>query len=354
MPKIVDKNKILEMYSCGASLKEIEEETKYSRTTILKHLKASNIWVSKSEQDKEILRKYIDEGKSMAQVSRETGLCRNTISYRLNVNNAEIRSNEIDGHEVVELYHSGLLISEVAKAVGCSANTVTSKLVNSGLVPDNHLLKIDDKELLDTYTGYGSLTKTAAHFRVSTHFIKKNLIKNGITVFRHKNWDAADTPEAIELYRLGMSTAKIGRKFGFSHTTIISELEKSGVQLRKKHTEAVRGSGYSKISDSFMGRIRTGASKRGLSFEVDSDFLFCLFSSQGGKCKLSGVDISLPKNYSEFSLGDCTASLDRIDSSKGYTKDNVQWLHKSVNVMKNAMSDQEFISWCRKISDLNP
>jgi hypothetical protein len=44
-----------------------------------------------------------------------------------------------------------------------------------------------------------------------------------------------------------------------------------------------------------------------------------------------------------------TASLDRKDSSKGYTKDNVQWIHKTINFMKGQMSDQEFVSWCKLV-----
>jgi hypothetical protein len=47
--------------------------------------------------------------------------------------------------------------------------------------------------------------------------------------------------------------------------------------------------------------------------------------------------------------GDFSASLDRIDSSKGYVKGNVQWTHKTVNIMKQAMSDEELIDWCKVI-----
>ena len=37
------------------------------------------------------------------------------------------------------------------------------------------------------------------------------------------------------------------------------------------------------------------------------------------------------------------ASLDRIDSKKGYTEDNVQWVHKYVQRMKNAFSEKRFL-----------
>jgi hypothetical protein len=36
-----------------------------------------------------------------------------------------------------------------------------------------------------------------------------------------------------------------------------------------------------------------------------------------------------------------SASLDRIDSNKGYEKGNIQWISRSMNYMKNDMTDQE-------------
>ena len=46
-----------------------------------------------------------------------------------------------------------------------------------------------------------------------------------------------------------------------------------------------------------------------------------------------------------------TASLDRIDSSKGYIEGNVQWVHKSVNIMKCDFSSDIFIGICNQISN---
>ena len=45
-----------------------------------------------------------------------------------------------------------------------------------------------------------------------------------------------------------------------------------------------------------------------------------------------------------------TASLDRIDSTKGYSKDNIQWVHKDINCMKMDFSQQYFIDLCVKVA----
>lgn len=45
------------------------------------------------------------------------------------------------------------------------------------------------------------------------------------------------------------------------------------------------------------------------------------------------------------------ASLDRIDSKRGYTEGNVQWVHKSVNLAKNSLSEVEFIMLCHAVTN---
>lgn len=45
------------------------------------------------------------------------------------------------------------------------------------------------------------------------------------------------------------------------------------------------------------------------------------------------------------------ASLDRIDSSKGYTKDNVQWTSVSINHAKNGMSHSQMVEFIKLIKN---
>lgn len=44
-----------------------------------------------------------------------------------------------------------------------------------------------------------------------------------------------------------------------------------------------------------------------------------------------------------------TASLDRIDSTKGYIESNVQWLHKDINNIKQDYSVNELLAYCKLI-----
>ncbi len=46
-----------------------------------------------------------------------------------------------------------------------------------------------------------------------------------------------------------------------------------------------------------------------------------------------------------------SASLDRIDSSLGYIEENVQWVHKDVNMMKRIYDNNYFIKMCKLIAE---
>lgn len=93
------------------------------------------------------------------------------------------------------------------------------------------------------------------------------------------------------------------------------------------------------------------ASERGLKVYVTPQDLETIFNNQNGKCAFTGVDITLPKDSLERRKCKHTASLDRIDNSKPYTKDNIQWVHKVINIMRRSLTVDEFKSWCKKVAD---
>jgi hypothetical protein len=109
--------------------------------------------------------------------------------------------------------------------------------------------------------------------------------------------------------------------------------------------------GHGEFSGVFFGTIRHGAKIRHLDFEITPNEIWELFLKQKRICALTG----LPLKFSTLSGGkDGTASLDRIDSSKGYVTGNIQWVHKDINIMKMAKSNAEFIEYCRMVVKNNP
>lgn len=105
-----------------------------------------------------------------------------------------------------------------------------------------------------------------------------------------------------------------------------------------------------KIPRSYWESIKRNAAKRNIEFNLTIDQVYDLFELQKRKCALSGKDIDFAKTETEHLKRKATASIDRIDPTKGYTLDNIQLVHKSVNFMKHTMQNQDFIDMCHSIS----
>lgn len=101
--------------------------------------------------------------------------------------------------------------------------------------------------------------------------------------------------------------------------------------------------GFGNIPLKYFNSVRVGSKRRGLTFGLTIEYVDFLLEKQQFKCALSGLPIYLRNK------GDKTASLDRIDSSKGYEVGNVQWLHKKVNDLKSNYSDEDFVTLCGMI-----
>lgn len=213
-----------------------------------------------------------------------------------------------------------------------------------------------------------------------------------------------------------LSTSEILKKLDISHRTLYNQLHKNGIKLRGQDIDyagkIVKGSKILKIrptktgkhtqweclcdcgesfnvssqrlyntnEESFIGckkctkkntrnkrksnaivpncvwyNIKNSPSVREgkREFSISKKYAEELIVSQNFKCAITGVDIHFAETAKEHSQGKSTASLDRINSSKGYIKDNVQWVHKKINCMKWDMTIEELMHWSKLILDFN-
>lgn len=109
--------------------------------------------------------------------------------------------------------------------------------------------------------------------------------------------------------------------------------------------------GCGELSSDLYTTIKLNARDRNLDFDLEINYLWDLFLNQNKKCSLSGLDIQLNEKCEDKKFK--TATLDRIDSSIGYIKGNVQWLHRDVNKMKNNFPENYLIKLCELISNKN-
>ena len=116
--------------------------------------------------------------------------------------------------------------------------------------------------------------------------------------------------------------------------------EREGWSCRK--CNAKKGHSTSKIGyiPRIYNKFRKSAQNRGIEWGVTLEEVEGCYT---GYCALTGWEItSNPRG---------TASLDRIDSSRGYTPDNIQWVHKMVNMSKNKYDQSEFVRMCKAVAN---
>lgn len=75
------------------------------------------------------------------------------------------------------------------------------------------------------------------------------------------------------------------------------------------------------------------------------------WDKQNGICPYSGIKLNIPTYKKNHNNPIYTASVDRIDSSKGYIPGNIQFVSTCINYMKNTMSDLDTRLMCKYIAE---
>lgn len=163
-----------------------------------------------------------------------------------------------------------------------------------------------------------------------------------------------DEAKVVEMYNSGQNCNVIAKQMGSYPKKIQTILKKNNVKFRIKACYASGPSnpkytGYEELQGAYLAAVKAQAKRRNIEYSISNKYLWDLFIQQNRKCAYSGIEIFLSRNNLEHITGDYTASIDRIDSSKGYVEGNVQWVHKRVNVMKGNMCNQEFFDFCEAI-----
>jgi hypothetical protein len=96
---------------------------------------------------------------------------------------------------------------------------------------------------------------------------------------------------------------------------------------------------------SWFNKYKLSASTRSLEWDIDINYVANLFVKQNYKCSLSNLPISIRGDFKYI-----TASIDRIDNSKGYTQENIQLVHKRINMMRGSLTVDEFKFFCYQVS----
>ena len=195
--------------------------------------------------------------------------------------------------------------------------------------------KIEDKCLSDLVNGRTkSCRSCAARSRGA-------LIKIGD---KYKSWTVIGGPELFNGTRIKYEVqCECGTtKWAQANELINPNHNFKCAKCAAKERGAAQAERNGKVGELTLTRftkLKRSAEKRNIEFLVSLEYLSNLYESQNHICAITGRQIN--------SIDD--ASLDRIDSSKGYIKGNVQWTTYQANVSKHVMTMEQLYKFCRKV-----
>lgn len=108
-------------------------------------------------------------------------------------------------------------------------------------------------------------------------------------------------------------------------------LERNSVAHRRRHW-------YKYLAQKANARKRKG------SIKLSGDDVLNTYKLQGERCALTNTVLDVNDKW-------WRPSLDRIDSSKGYTIDNIRVVAWIVNHCRGNLNDELFLDMCRKVSN---
>jgi transposase len=290
-------------------------------------MRKDKILISKEE----LYNLYIKQNLQMEEVAKRLNVSKGTIMRRVKEFNLykprelviekSKRYKNISKEALEKLYYDeNMTILDIAKFFQVSLNTVANKLKRLNIKRRSPIFTLDDLigKTFDKLTVIGLSDKST---------------KNGTRLWECKC--ECGTIKEIPTHKIKSGEVKSCGKCG-----------------RKKRDP--NDYPYGEITIGFWNNIKRNALCRNLEFDITIEFIWELFLKQDRKCALTDIEIRMPSIiYSDRVATYDAASLDRIDSSKGYIKENVQWVHKYINYMKQDLSEEEFIFFCKKVAEKN-
>ena len=117
-------------------------------------------------------------------------------------------------------------------------------------------------------------------------------------------------------------------------------------QTIKRANERAKNNSISRtLSERYLNLVLRNK-KYNTLIDFDVDYLLHLWDEQKELCALSGIHMTYIIRKGRIPTN---VSIDRIDSTKGYTKNNIHLVCMAVNQMKSDLTIEELIYFCKNI-----
>lgn len=118
--------------------------------------------------------------------------------------------------------------------------------------------------------------------------------------------------------------------------------KKDYLERRKTFSKSIRGKLYD-LLEAARGRAKC----KNLPIDIDLEYLIDLHEQQNGKCKLTKIEFTFNTRQDGQHFNPFNPSIDKIDSKKGYTKDNIRLVCVIVNLSLNEFGEDNFKLMCQ-------
>ena len=271
-------------------------------------------------------------------------------------------------NDIVEYNKSGLTFDEISKKLNYSVVYIKKILKKNNIKLKNNIkfkiyVNINRDELEKMYKDNVTIKDISEHFNCSINTIRLRLNEYGIKLNTDKVYFKPIKGQKFDRLKfIKEDIPKYGKKYWicecdcgkikyYDYYNIIKGYVKSCGCYHKENVKNYNWTGYNNISGTYWGALVSGAKRRNIEFNISLEYAWNIYEKQNKKCKLSNLPIEFETKNKK--IEHFNASLDRIDSSKGYIEGNVQWIVKEINYMKNKLNENKFIYLCKKIALYN-
>lgn len=119
---------------------------------------------------------------------------------------------------------------------------------------------------------------------------------------------------------------------------------------QKKHIE----SSYQNFLKDRLLQSEKRAKIKGFLHTITIDDLLHIWDLQRGLCSYTHSSLQHTVGHAYYNKNPYAVSIDRIDSTRGYTLDNIQLICGHVNTMKGQLTESDFFEFVHAIAKHNP
>jgi|694.fasta_scaffold08789_13 hypothetical protein len=130
---------------------------------------------------------------------------------------------------------------------------------------------------------------------------------------------------------------------------------KNNIEHLKNFKDNFKNIRYIKQTDEYsnfrwyMKVIRKSSKRKNQKHNVNCQYLKDLWEKQNGICPFTHKKLDLRTHSKDSLKNPYSASIDRIDNTKGYIEGNIRFVALIYNYARNTFSDDEVMDFCKNV-----